>query len=350
MHARNVEKGDVDIDPFLGVDVPAFAHFFAAVGRLTERVLIARKLLTEIGVYEFILGIPVLPEDNELTVLVRRVIRRQTRQLSKHKTGLPVRMEVVEHLLGCDNVVITVLRHLFPALLGDILVPRKPELLVMQPKLDLPLLEGHLGSCEVVHIGVGQVVRLDKAGSYAVLDDSLAQVIQLGVVEAQRTSIENMIVVLPAVEADETHLAEGLNLLGGGVDHPMDHRITLNLPVHEEQVREDLDVEEYQLIRREPDGVYLGILVRERHLHHSLDSCVCLMRRIHGECENPRLQILDVVDHVLILGVSENLGNEIDRGFRRRMDLLAQIPLDQVSQLLLVRHCGFVYHLALLKW
>ena len=32
------------------------------------------------------------------------------------------------------------------------------------------------------------------------------------------------------------------------------------------------------------------------------------------------------------------------------MDLLAQISLDQVSQLLLVCHGGFVYHLALLKW
>ena len=73
------------------------------------------------------------------------------------------------------------------------------------------------------------------------------------------------------------------------------------------------------------------------------------MRRIHGECKNTRLQILDVVDHVLILGVSEDLRNKIDRGFRRRMDLFAQIPLDQVSQLLLVRHGGFVYHLALLK-
>ena len=87
-----------------------------------------------------------------------------------------------------------------------------------------------------------------------------------------------MIVVLPAVEADETHLTEGLDLLRGGVDHPVHYRIALNLPVHKEQIREDLDVEEYQLIRREPDDVYLGILIGERHLHHSLDGCVCLMR------------------------------------------------------------------------
>ena len=259
-------------------------------------------------------------------------------------------MEVVEYLLSCDNIVITVLRHLFPALLGDILVPGKPELLVMQPKLDLPLLEGHLGGCEVVHVGVGQVVSLNETGRDAVLDDPLAQVIQLGVVEPKCTSVENMIVVLPAVEADETHLTEGLYLLRGGVNHPVNHRITLHLPVHKEQVRKDFDIEEYQLIRREPDGIYLGVLVGERHLHHSLDGCVRLMRRVHSKCENTRLQILDVVDHVLILGVSEDLGNEIDRGLRRRMDLLTQIPFDQVSQLLLIRHGGFVYHLALLKW
>ena len=189
MHARNVEKGDVDIDPFLGVDVPAFAHFFAAVGRLTERVLIARKLLTEIGVYEFILRIPVLPEDNELTVLVRSVIRCQTRQLGKHKTGLPIRMKVVEDLLGCNNVVVAVFRDFLPTLLRNILVPGEPEFLVMQPKLDLPLLERHLCGCEVVHIGVGQVVCLEKASSDAILNDSLAQVVQLGVIEPQCTSV-----------------------------------------------------------------------------------------------------------------------------------------------------------------
>ena len=115
---------------------------------------------------------------------------------------------------------------------------------MVQAKFYLPLLERHLCGCEVVHIRVGQVVCLDKPSSDAVLDDPLAQVVQLGVVEPQRTSIENMVVVLPAVEADKPHLAEGLDLLRGGVNHPMYRRITLHLPVHEEQIREDLAVEE----------------------------------------------------------------------------------------------------------
>ena len=76
MHARNVEKGDVDVDSWFGVDVSALTDLLPTIGRLAERVLIARELLTEIGVNEFILWIPVLPEDDELTVLVGRVIGR----------------------------------------------------------------------------------------------------------------------------------------------------------------------------------------------------------------------------------------------------------------------------------
>ena len=79
MHARNVEKCDVDVDSWLGVDVSALTDLFPTIGRLAESVLIARELLTEIGVNEFTLRVPVLPEDDELTVLVGRVVGSQTR-------------------------------------------------------------------------------------------------------------------------------------------------------------------------------------------------------------------------------------------------------------------------------
>ena len=349
MHARNVEKGDVDIDTWLGVDIATLPDFFTPVNRFTERVLIARELLTEIGVNELILWVPVLSEDDKLTVLVGRVIRSQTRQLGKHKTGLPVRMEVVEDLLRCNNIVITVSRNFLPTILRDVLVPRKSELLVVQAKFDLPLLEGHLGGCEVVHISVGQIVCLDETSCDAVLDDTLAQVIQLGVVEPQCTGIENMVVVLTAVEADKPHLTEGLDLLGGGVNHPMHGRITLHLPVHEEQVREHLTVEEDQLTSREPHGLLLRILISERHLHDGLDSRLRLMRRVHGERQHTRLQILDVIDHPLFLSVTEDLGDEVNRGLGRGVDLLPKVALNKLPDLLLVGHGGLVDHFLLLK-
>ena len=258
-------------------------------------------------------------------------------------------MEVIEYLFGCDNIVITVSRDFLPTILGNILVPRKPELLVVQSQLDLPLLEGHLCGCEVVHIGVGQVVGLDEPSGDAVLNDPLTQVVQLGIVESQCTSIENMVVVLTAVEADKPHLTEGLDLLRGGVNHPMYRRITLHLPVHEEQVREDLTVEEYQLTRREPNGLLLRILIGERHLHHSLDCRLSLMCRVHSERQHPRLQVLDIIDHPLFLGVTEDLSNEVDRGLSRGMDLLPEISLDQISDRFLVSHGGLVDHLLFLK-
>ena len=349
MHARNVEKCDVNVDSWLGVDVSALTDLLPTIGRLAESVLIARELLTEIGVYELTLGVPVLSEDDKLTVLVSRVVRSQTRQLGKHEAGLPVRMEVVEDLLSCNNIVITICRNFLPTILGNVLVPRNTKLLVMQTKLDLPLLERHLGGCKVVHIGVGQVVSLDEPSSDAVFDDPLAQVVQLGVVETQRTSIENMVVVLTTVEADQPHLTEGLDLLGGGVNHPMYRRITLNLPVHEEQVWEHLTVEEDQLTSREPHGLLLRILIGERHLHHGLDSRLGLMGRVHGERQHTRLQILDVIDHPLFLGVTEDLGDEVDRGLCRGMDLLPKVALNKLPDLLLIGHGGLVDHFLLLK-
>ena len=131
MHARNVEKCDVDVDSWFGVDVSALTDLLPTIGRLAESVLIARELLTEIGVNEFTLRVPVLSEDDELTVLVGRVVRSQTRKLGEHKTGLPVRMEVVEDLLSRNNIVIAVSCNFLPAILWNVLVPRKAELLMV---------------------------------------------------------------------------------------------------------------------------------------------------------------------------------------------------------------------------
>ena len=158
-----------------------------------------------------------------------------------------------------------------------------------------------------------------------------------------------MVVVLSAVEADKPHLAEGLDLLGGGVNHPMHGRIPLHLPVHEEQVWEDLAVEEHQLTGREPDRFLLGILIGERHLHHGLDCRLRLMRRVHCKRQNPRLKVLDVIHHPLFLGVAEDLGDEIDRGLGRGMDLLTKVALNKLPDLLLVGHGGLVDHFLLLK-
>ena len=158
-----------------------------------------------------------------------------------------------------------------------------------------------------------------------------------------------MVVVLTAVEADKPHLAEGLNLFGGGVNHPVYLRITLHLPVHEEQVREHLTVKEYQLASGEPERLLLGILIGEWHLHHSLDCRLRLIRRVHGECQHPRLKVLDVIHHPLFLGVTEDLGDEVDRGLGRGMDLLPKVALNKLPDLLLVGHGGLVDHFLLLK-
>ena len=73
------------------------------------------------------------------------------------------------------------------------------------------------------------------------------------------------------------------------------------------------------------------------------------MRRVHSERQNPGLQILYVIHHPLFLGVTEDLGDEVDRGLCRGMDLLPKVALNKLPDLLLVGHGGLVDHFLFLK-
>ena len=64
------------------------------------------------------------------------------------------------HGLRRDNIVDAVLRDLVPAGLWYGLVPRNAELLVVDTELDLPLLEGHLCVRIVIHVRVGDGIRV----------------------------------------------------------------------------------------------------------------------------------------------------------------------------------------------
>ena len=282
-------------------------------------------------------------------VLVRRVVDGESRQLGQNLPGGPVTGEMVEHGLCGDDVVVAILGHLLPLVLGYGLVPGKTEFLVMDPELDLPLLEAHLvsGRCEVVHIGIGNIVRLAKERVPIAVDDPLAQPVQLEIAVPEISCVEDMVVVSSAVEADELHLEKLLDLLGRRVDHPHARGpVAVVLPVHEEQVREHLDVEEDDPVI----GIWIGSRFRrvvrlELHLTHEIEAVVRLMRAVVGEHHDLGHQIAHVVGQPRRICVVEDLLYEIHAGLRSRMDLLPEVPLDEVPQTPLALNRSLVDHL-----
>ena len=199
-------------------------------------------------------------------------------------------------LLGCDNVVVTVLADLVPTTLRNRLVPRDVDLLVLQTKLDLPLLEALLLAREVVNIRKRDVIGLAEVRIAIARDQTLRQLVQPFVVVTEITPIQNMVVVPSTVESDELKLEEPPNFLRLRVVHPVHMVCAGVLPADQEQVRVHLDVEIHEsivfVLRRFRN--YDRALILELHLHDDLDAGLSLIGTRIGECQNPRLHVADV--------------------------------------------------------
>ena len=209
----------------------------------------------------------------------------------------------------------------------------------MDAQLDLPPLQGLLLGGEVVDIGVRQVVGLLEALLDEVGYDLAGQVVELLVRVTQHPTVEDMVVVPTVVESDEFLLRKVGDLVRRRVDHPLDLVRTTDLPVHEEQVGEHLDVEnDRRVVRRLLELLLMIMLGGEVHLLDELDAVVGLMSRLHGERENLLTNIAHVVRHARLVGVVQDLLDEVDAGLGPGMDLLSEVPGYELADRLLALH------------
>ena len=247
----------------------------------------------------------------------------------------------MEHSSGGADVVLAVLDDARDVVPRDLLVPRDVHLHVREAEVDLPLLQGLLLGAEVVHVGVGRVVGVPEERAAVAVDDPLRQVVQALVVVAHPSRIEDMVVVALVVEPDEPHIEQRLDLLGLRIDHGDDFRVVIvSHPAHEEQVLVHLHVVE--------DEGSLPVLLSGRglrllgglepELSVRLEARVLLVCAAHGEGEDRPAHVLDVVLHPRLIGVVEDLLDEVHAGLRAGMDLLPKVPLDQLPQGLLTAH------------
>ena len=176
---------------------------------------------------------------------------------------------------------------------------------MINPKLDLPLLQRLLLCREVVDIRIGDVVGILEHGvstARPTSHDILRQVVELLVVVSEPTPcVEHMIVVSSVVESDQSLAAEFANIFRIGIDQGLHRMILLITCVFEadhEQVRKHLDIIERQNIRR-PSMLWrfqaVGFIGTKLHIRHDLHAIISIMRGVHGKIENIQTHVFNVI-------------------------------------------------------
>ena len=94
----------------------------------------------------------------------------------------------------------------------------------MDTQFDLELLQRLLitSRCKVIDICIGYVVRLPKGSVPVVGDELLTEQIKLIVAIPHVPAIQNMVVVLTAVETDKSEFHQKLDVLRRWIDHLLD--------------------------------------------------------------------------------------------------------------------------------
>ena len=86
------------------------------------------------------------------------------------------------------------------------------------------------------------------------------------------------------------------------------------------------------------------------HLRHDLQARICLIRTGCRKAKDAVAHIIHIVAEVAVVGVLQNLVDEVDRRLGIRMNLLVEIAHDQNSQRILALDVIDVYHFFSLHW
>ena len=382
MHRSNIQQSDISVHTRLGIDIATLANFFAAISRLAfvelvtredrtvflvkrrivviffrpklERQIVHAANLTgiaHVAVIELILRLLVSTEDNLGGQSVRGIVDGHSSHIGQDLTSYEVSLTGIEYCLRSNDIIVTILGNLLPHALRNRLIPRKTELLMVNAKLDFPLLQALFFRAEVVYISVRDIIGFAKEAVVALgflfaADDPLRQVVKLLIGITHQASIENVVIIPPAVEANESELHQALDVFRGRVDHP-NHRLcaSCKLPVHEKKVRKHLDI-----IKDEISGFVLGRRGRigrfERHLINELDAILCLIGAVGGKGQDGIAHIGNIVNHAAFIRIRQNLVDKVDTGLSCRVDLLVEISLDLNPKPFLALNHLVVYHAA----
>ena len=253
---RHIQQRHIVIHVGFGIDVTAQTQIRTTEHIMHPAIFASDTLVTRESVDDVRIGQNIRLDLHNIIGLAGSQIRiHQPRMLflAKYNTGRQTVGSVVDSHAGniCQNltrnkvclprvkygfcrndIVVAVFCNLLPLLFRHRLIPRKPELLMVDAQLDLKLLQALLFCAEVVNIRVGEVIRLtEKARMF--IDDLLRQIIDCLNRPPNHAGIQDVVIVLAVVETDQTILRKHCNIICTGVDHAMNHRLVaaLKLPV-----------------------------------------------------------------------------------------------------------------------
>ena len=154
-----------------------------------------------------------------------------------------------------------------------------------------------------------------------------------------------MVVVLAVVEADQPILCQALDLSRCRIHHAVYRPLLGKLPVHEQQIREHLNVEKYQwrfLSRRD---LPLNIILRlEMHLGYDFQTGLRLIGAAGSEPQDCIPHVIHIIRDVAFICFAHNVGNKVHAWLCIRADLLCQRFLDENAQMLLILDLLYIDH------
>ena len=198
-------------------------------------------------------------------------------------------------------------------------------------EFDLPLLQRLLLSAEVVDISVREVVCLREEGVRTLVYNPLRSQVELMVRVAQRGRVEDMVVVAPVVEPYELRSDQGLDLLCRGVDQTLTRGCSALLVADDEQVREHFDVKEIDLTISYWSYSILRIVL-ELHLLNQLQTICRVVSRLHSKRDDGVPRIRDVVRQITLISSIKDLLDKLYRWLGSGMDLLTEVPSNQLAK------------------
>ena len=179
-------------------------------------------------------------------MLVGGIVDGQTGQTCQNLSGHPVSRTGLKYSFRRNDIVVAILGNFRPEIFGDRFVPRQAKLLMVNAQLNLKFLQGLLLGTEIVDISVRNVIGFAIERILITADDTLRQFIQLLICGPQHPGIKHVVIVLAAVETNQTEPHEFFHVCRCRVDHPNEFLVfTLVLPVDQKQVWKHLTVKEY---------------------------------------------------------------------------------------------------------
>ena len=333
MQTSNVHQTHFGIHTGFGINISAKTEIHTAIHIVHAAIVFLTRTIesTELISIELVLGIigsvsrhargEISIDELRMLVLAKYnsggqgigcVIDCHVRDIGQNLASNKVSLTVIPSSLSCFDIVFTISSNLIPPILGNVLIPRNAEFLMVNAQVNLEFLKTLLLGAEVVNISVAEVIRFAKE-TLLVVDDVLGKTVQLLVVETNEPCVKHMVIVLAVIKTNKPILKQGLDIRGRRINHFYDLLLfTLEFPAHDKQVRKHFTVEEYNWCIRSDWSIIFTVFRLEVHDTNFLHTVFCIMTTTSSKSSNDVTHVANIITERRIVCIVKDLLNEVD--------------------------------------